>query len=323
MTDPLTQRIWFLLGLWIAALALGAALSPHFLQVSTISYLLQYVPVLGVLALGQTLVMISGGPGIDLSVGATLSLTGLGIAALHAVGVPVALACVAGLGMGLALGAVNATLVTVLGVPSLMATLATMFAYGGLALALTGGSPIGGLPDGFAWLGQGRTLAIPNHLWAVFLPLALVLHVLLSRTRMGAHLYAAGNDERAAYLAGVSVARLRFGLYCLSGMLAAVGAIMMLSWFQAARPDAGEGMELLSVTVAVLGGTHIFGGTGRIVGTVLAVLIVVTLQAALQLANISQAWQLAAVGVLLIGSVVADDAVGARLRRRAPARGSG
>jgi ribose/xylose/arabinose/galactoside ABC-type transport system permease subunit len=320
MSDPLAQRLRLLLALWALALALGALLSPHFAQLSTVSYLLQYVPVIGVLALGQTLVMLSGGPGIDLSVGATLSLTGLAVAALHAAGAPIALACAAGLLLGAGLGAVNATLVTVLGVPSLMATLATMFAYGGLALALTGGSPIGGLPAGLAWLAQGRTLAIPNHLWAVFLPLAVALHVLLTRTRVGAHIHAAGNDERAAYLAGVKVARLRFGLYCLSGLLAAVGAILTLSWFQAARPDAGRGMELLSVTVVVLGGTHIFGGTGRVAGTVLAVLIVTTLQVGLQLANISQAWQLAAVGALLIGSVVADDALGARLRGRAARR---
>lgn len=320
MSDPLARRLRVLLALWALALALGALLSPHFAQISTVSYLLQYVPVIGVLALGQTLVMLSGGPGIDLSVGATLSLTGLAVAALHAAGAPIALACAAGLVLGAGLGAVNATLVTVLGVPSLMATLATMFVYGGLALALTGGSPIGGLPASLAWLAQGRTLAIPNHLWAVFLPLALALHVLLARTRVGAHIHAAGNDERAAYLAGVRVARLRFGLYCLSGTLAAVGAILTLSWFQAARPDAGRGLELLSVTVVVLGGTHIFGGTGRVAGTVLAVLIVTTLQVGLQLANISQAWQLAAVGALLIGSVVADDALGARLRARAARR---
>lgn len=317
MRDPLAQRMGFLLALWVATLMLGAALSPHFAQVSTVSYLLQYVPVIGVLALGQTLVMLSGGPGIDLSVGSTLSLTALAVAALHAMGAPIALACVAGLALGVLLGAVNATLVTVLGVPSLMATLATFFAYGGLALALTGGAPIGGLPEGLAWLAQGRTLAIPNHFWAVFAPLALVLQILLTRTRIGAHIHAAGNDERAAYLAGVEVARLRFALYCLSGLLAAVGAILTLSWFQAARPDAGRGMELMSVTIVVLGGTHIFGGTGRVAGTVLAVLIVVTLQAGLQLANISQAWQLAAVGALLIGSVVADDALGAHRRRRA------
>lgn len=317
MKDPLTQRLFFLFGLLIAAVFAGALLSPHFLQASTVAYLLQYVPVLGVLGMAQTLVMLSGGPGIDLSLGATMSLVGLAIAGLFGLGVPLILACVIGLGIGGLLGAVNALLVCVLKVPSLMGTLATFFAYSGLALALTGGSPIGGIPNWFGTLAQGRFLGIPIHMWVVFVPLAIMLHVMLSRTRIGSHIYAAGNDEKAAFLSGVKVWRLRFMLYCLSGVIAGLAAIMTLSWFQAARPDAGEGMELLSVTIAVLGGAHIFGGIGRISGTVLAVLIVTTLQVALQLANISQAWQLAAIGLLLIGSVVTDNAVGEKLRMRA------
>lgn len=316
MRDPLSQRLLFLLGLLAVAFVGGALLSPSFLQASTVGYLLQYVPVLGVLGMAQTLVMLSGGPGIDLSIGATMSLVGLAIASLFGLGVPIVLACAIGLVVGALLGAVNGWLICVLQVPSLMGTLATFFAYSGLALALTGGAPIGGLPDWFGVLAQGRFLGIPIHMWTVFLPLAVLLHVMLSRTRIGSHIYAAGNDERAAYLAGVKVWRLRFGLYCLSGVIAGLAAIMTLSWFQAARPDAGEGMELLSVTIAVLGGAHIFGGIGRISGTVLAVLIVTTMQVALQLANISQAWQLATVGLLLIGSVVADQAVGERLRAR-------
>lgn len=316
MSDPLSQRLWFLFGLLLAAGLAGALLSPHFLQASTVGYLLQYVPVLGVLGMAQTLVMLSGGPGIDLSIGATMSLVGLAIAAMFGLGVPLLVACALGLGIGGLLGAVNAVLVCVLRIPSLMATLATFFTYSGLALALTGGSALGGFPDWFGVLAQGRFLGVPIHMWTVFVPLAIVLHVLLSRTRIGSHIYAAGNDERAAFLSGVKVWRLRFSLYCLSGVIAGLAAIMTLSWFQAARPDAGEGMELLSVTIAVLGGAHIFGGIGRISGTVLAVLIVTTMQVALQLANISQAWQLATIGLLLVGSVVADNAVGERLRAR-------
>lgn len=317
MNDPLTQRLFFLFGLLVAAFIAGALLSPHFLQTSTVAYLLQYVPVLGVLGMAQTLVMLSGGPGIDLSIGATMSLVGLAIAGLFGLGVPLLIACLVGLVIGGALGAVNAVLICVLKVPSLMGTLATFFAYSGLALALTGGSPIGGIPDWFGTLAQGRFWGIPLHIWVIFVPLATILHVMLSRTQIGSHIYAAGNDERAAFLSGVKVWRLRFALYCLSGVIAGLAAIMTLSWFQAARADAGQGLELLSVTIAVLGGAHIFGGIGRISGTVLAVLIVTILQVALQLANISQAWQLAVVGMLLIGSVVADNVVGDRLRARA------
>lgn len=315
--DPIRKRLVFLIGLWLLAIVVSSLLSPHFLRAGTLPFLLQYVPILGLLGMAQTVVMLAGGPGIDLSIGSMLSLIGLAIAALFHLGVDIYLACAAGLVLGALLGALNGILINLVGIPSLMATLSTFFAYGGLALALTGGSPIGGLPDHFAWLGQGRSWGLPNHFLLVFIPTAILLHVMLNHTPTGSHIYAAGNDERAAYLVGVRVRRLRIGLYCLSGVLAGLGAVMMLSWFQAARPDAGKGMELLSVTIAVLGGTHIFGGLGRISGTIVAILIITTLQVGLQLANISQAWQLAVIGSLLIGSVVIDNALGGTRRRAA------
>lgn len=301
--DPTTKRLFFLFGLWLVVIVISSLLSPHFLQASTIPFLLQYVPIIGLLGIGQTLVILSGGPGIDLSVGAMLSLVGLAVGWLFTLGVDIYAACLLGIVFGAMLGAVNGVLINWIGIPSLMATLATLFAYSGLALALTGGTPIGGLPDHFTWLGQGQIWLIPNHFLLVFVPVAIILHIVLTYMRVGRHIYAAGNDERAAHLIGIRVRRLRTGLYMLSGVLAALAAIMNLSWFQAARPDAGIGMELLSITVAVLGGTYIFGGQGRIAGTVLAIMIVTTLQVGLQLANVSQAWQLGVIGVLLIGSV--------------------
>ncbi|TCL71074.1 ABC transporter permease [Rhizobium sp. BK251] len=301
--DPLKARLVLLLCLWLVALIAMSLLSPYFLQASTLPYLLQYVPILGLLGLGQTLIILAGGPGIDLSVGSIVSLVGVFIGALVAAGLGVWPACIAGLLFGGLLGLVNGILVNVLNIPSLMATLATMFAYGGVALATTQGTPIGGFPQAFGWLGQGTTLGMPNAFLFVLLPVAFVLHVMLKRTTVGRHIVACGNDERAAHLSGLNVVRLRVGLYVLSGFLSALGSIISLSWFLAARPDAGKGMELLAVTIAVLGGTHIFGGTGGIPGTIIAILIVTTLQIGLQLANISPAWQLGIIGVMLIASV--------------------
>jgi ribose/xylose/arabinose/galactoside ABC-type transport system permease subunit len=302
-TDPLRFRLFVLAILWVVAIAAMSFVSPYFFRASTIPYLLQYVPILGLLGLGQTLIILAGGPGIDLSVGSIVSLVGVAVGGLFAAGVDIWLASAAGLVLGALLGLVNGVLVNVLRIPSLMATLATMFAFGGLALATTMGRPIGGFPAEFGWLGQGRTLGLPNAFVFVLLPVAVVLHVMLTRTTVGRHIVACGNDDRAAHLSGLAVVRIRIGLYVLSGTLAALGSIVALSWFLAARPDAGRGMELFAVTIAVLGGTHIFGGTGGIPGTILAILIVTTLQIGLQLANISAAWQLALIGVLLIVSV--------------------
>lgn len=302
-TDPLRFRLFVLAILWVVAIAAMSFMSPYFFRASTIPYLLQYVPILGLLGLGQTLIILAGGPGIDLSVGSIVSLVGVVVGGLFAAGVDIWLASAAGLVLGALLGLVNGVLVNVLRIPSLMATLATMFAFGGLALATTMGRPIGGFPAEFGWLGQGRTLGLPNAFVFVLLPVAVVLHVMLTRTTVGRHIVACGNDDRAAHLSGLAVVRIRIGLYVLSGTLAALGSIVALSWFLAARPDAGRGMELFAVTIAVLGGTHIFGGTGGSPGTILAILIVTTLQIGLQLANISAAWQLALIGVLLIVSV--------------------
>jgi ribose transport system permease protein len=314
------QRVGLLLALTVLVVAAGALTSPGFVQGSTATFILQYLPILGVLAVAQAMVIFSGGPGIDLSLGSTLSITGLAIAALAAGGWPLPASCAAGLVLGAALGAVNGWLVAVMGVPSLMATLGTMFLYGGLAVACTGGKPIGGLPDAFGWLSQGRTVGVPNHVWAVLAPVTVAAHIGLTRTRAGAHLHAAGCDERAAFLAGIRIRRVRFGIYTLAGALAALGAIMDLSWFQAARPDAGRGMELLSVTIAVLGGIQIFGGEGRIPDVIAALLLVTTLQAAMQLANIPQAWQLGAVGLLLVLSVILGQGWGVMLAALQPLR---
>jgi ribose/xylose/arabinose/galactoside ABC-type transport system permease subunit len=301
--DPLRARLVLLLCLWLVAIIAMSMLSPYFLQASTLPYLLQYVPILGLLGLGQTLVILAGGPGIDLSVGSIVSLVGVFTGALVSLGLGIWPACIAGLLFGGILGLVNGILINVLNIPSLMATLATMFAYGGIALATTQGAPIAGFPQAFGWLGQGTTFGFPNAFLFVLVPVAIILHVMLTRTTVGRHIVACGNDERAAHLSGLNVGRLRIGLYVLSGLLSALGSVISLSWFLAARPDAGKGMELLAVTIAVLGGTHIFGGMGGIAGTMVAILIVTTLQIGLQLANISAAWQLGVIGVMLIASV--------------------
>lgn len=318
LRSPLALRLAVLTALLGLILAAMAVISPFFYQASTLPFLLKYVPVLGLLGMGQALVMIAGGPGIDLSSGAILSLVGLAIAGLVGAGLPVVPACLAGVLLGAGLGAVNGALVATLRIPALMATLATLFVFGGLAVAVTGGVPVTGLPPAFGWLGQASWAGVPVSLVCVLAPVALLLHLMLTRTTIGNHMIAAGNDEEAARLLGVRVEAIRFGLYVLNGTLAALGAIILLSWLLAARPDAGVGFELLAITMAVLGGTHIFGGEGGILGVILAVLIITVLQVGLQLANISPAWQLGIVGLLLLGGVGVNSAL-ERLRSRSVA----
>ncbi len=315
LADLMRHRAIFLLLLWGVTVAVMASLSPYFLEIDTVGYLLQFVPILGLLGVGQTLIMLAGGPGIDLSVGANLSLSGIFMGFLVVLGTNVWVAALLCVVFASVLGLINGVLINYVGTPSLMATLATLFVYGGLALALTNGIPISGFPDSFAFLGQGQFLGLPISFILVFIPVMLVLHLLLTRTVWGNHTYAVGNDEKAAYLLGIKVRGLRTALYTLGGALAGIGAVLTNSWFLTARPDAGAGLELMSVTVAVMGGTHIFGGEGRIPGTVLAIMIVVTLQAGLQLANISAAWQLGVIGLLLVGSIMLNHVASSRASR--------
>lgn len=302
-------RPLFLLGLWGITVLVISFLTPYFLQANTVPFLLEFLPVIGLLGLAQTLIMLSGGPGIDISIGANLSLSAVFMGWIVSLGMNTWLAIPITIAFAAALGAVNAVLITQIGIPSLMATLATFFTFEGLALATTGGSPLSGFASSFGQIALGRVWLFPYAFLFIFVPIAIALHVMLRNTKVGNHIYAAGNDENAAYLYGVEVKRLRASLYVLGGALAGMAAVIMNSWFLTARPDAGQGFELLSVTIAVLGGTHIFGGEGSIPGTLMAILIVVTLQIGLQLANISQAWQLGVIGVLLIGSIILNNYV--------------
>lgn len=308
-------RLLALLLIWLVSIAAMAVLSPFFLQWQTVPFILQYVSIIGLLGIAQTIVMLAGGPGIDLSVGSVLSLVGIAMSALVKMGVEVHLAAGVGLCFGAFLGLINGILITRIGIPSLIATIATMFAFGGLAVALTGGSPVGGIPESFGWLGQEATLGVPNAFLFVLLPVAASLHIMLTKTVAGRHIVACGNNDHASHLLGINVSVVRTSLYVLNGALAALGSIISMSWFLSARPDAGKGMELLAITIAVLGGSHIFGGVGSIPGTVIAMLIVTTLQVGLQLANISPAWQLGVIGMLLILSMSLNSMKSWRWRR--------
>lgn len=317
ITGLVQHRTIFLLLLWAVIVVIMALLSPYFLEWRTAAYLLQFVPILGLLGAGQTLIMLAGGPGIDLSIGANLSLSGVFMGFLVVLGLNVWLAALFCLVFAGLLGLINGIIVNYLGVPSLMATLATLFVYGGLAVALTNGIPLSGFPREFGSLGQSQILGLPTQFVIVFVPVVLLLHFILNYTVWGNHIYAAGNNEHAAHLMSIDIERLRTVLYSLGGVLAGIGAVINNSWFLTARPDAGSGMELMSVTIAVMGGTHIFGGQGRLPGTILAILIIVTLQSGLQLANISAAWQLGVIGTLLIGSVMLNHLTANRAARAA------
>ena len=306
MTAMKQIRFVGLILLWIVVLAIFAVRAPAFFSLANFTSILQFSTLLALVTLGQTLIILIGGGGIDLSVGGTASLSGLLIALLVNAGAPGFIAGIAGVLFGGILGSINGLIITRLKLLPLIVTLGTYYAYNGLALALTGGAPISGLPPSFGVLGQSAVFAVPLHTLVLVLPIFIVLMFILTQTPLGRWIYAIGGNERASLLVGLPVNAIRLGVYTLSGMLAALAGLVADSWLLSARPNIGDNLELLSLTATLLGGTSIFGGSGGLTGSLVAVIFFTSLQVGLQMMNVNNIWQLGVVGILLICSVLLD-----------------
>lgn len=306
--EALADRRVFLIALIIVTMFVLSELSPFFFTVSNLTDMTKFGVVIGLLALGQTLVILGGGGGIDLSVGSMLGFVGVTMGLMVEAGLNVWSAAAAAVAVGGGLGFVNASLITWLRIPPLLATLGTLYAFRASALLLTGGDTIQvfALNSTFAFLGQGLIAGFPAQVILVLLPAFLVVGFFVTQTKYGRWLYAVGDSTVAAFRSGISVRRIRFSLYVISGLLAGVGAVVTNSWLLSARPGAGRVFELQAIAIAVLGGTVITGGRGTISGTFLAVVFVVALNSGLGLAGVEQVWQRGILGLLLVAAVISN-----------------
>ncbi len=287
----------------IGLIVLGNALSPFFLTPGNFANLVAALMEVAIMALPMTLVIIAGE--IDLSVESMAGLASAILGFLWAAGVPLEVAIPAVLIVGAVGGLLNGLFVALGGLPSLVVTLGTLALFRGMALIVLGPRGVSDFPPTFTELGFGH---VPGTLipwpFVIFLGLALVLGVVLHRTWVGRQVYAIGRNTGAARFSGVRVTRVRIGLFMLIGLIAAVAGVILTSRLSSARADAGQGMTLTVVTVVLLGGVNIFGGSGSIPGVVLAVLVVAVMQNALRLASVTVEVQSIALGLLLILSVV-------------------
>jgi len=302
-----SSRILLLLAvLWIAVILLFAALRPTMFSGSTITTVLQFSTILALVSLGQCLVILAGGAGIDLSVGGMVSLSVvLAMMAVKA-GMPPAFLPVACVVVGTLLGLLNGLLVTRLKILPLIATLGTLFVYSGLALALTGGAAQSGVP---AWLlpwGRGMILSLPMPFVTLVVPVFAIAAVLLLYSAWGRWLFAMGFNERSARLVGIPVDRARLLVYGLSGLFAGLAGIVSLAWLGSARPNIGQNLELESLTAVMLGGVAITGGIGGVGGVIAAVILLVTLKTGLLQLNVNTVWQVGIVGALLIAVLLIE-----------------
>ncbi len=292
-----------LLAALLGLIVLGNALSPFFLSAGNFGNLIASLMEVAIMALPMTLIIIAGE--IDLSVESMAGLSSAILGFMWAAGIPIEVGIVAVLVVGVLGGLLNGLLVARGGLPSLVVTLGTLALFRGLALIILGPRGVSDFPPGFTEIGFGHVPGtdIP---WpfVIFLALALILGVILHRSWVGRQVYAIGKNTGAARFSGVRVARVKIGLFVLTGLIAALAGVILTSRLSTSRADAGQGMTLTVVTIVLLGGVNIFGGSGTIPGVVLAVLVVAVMQNALRLAGVSVDVQSIALGLLLIVSVV-------------------
>ncbi len=260
----------------------------------------------GILALGMTFVIISGG--IDLSVASLLALVSVVMGLSFQAGLPLPAAMLLGLLTGIAGGLVNGAAVAYLGLHPFVVTLATMAIYRGGAYAISNAAAVSNFPSWFTSIGQSYFLGelVPAQLPALLLT-AVALWLLLSCTSFGRRVYSVGANELATRFSGVSVERTKLVVYGLMGGLVGIAAIIQTARLSTARANASMGLELPVIAMVVLGGTRITGGAGTIVGTILGVLVLAYLQDGLASAGVRNDWGLVVVGGFLIVGVLANE----------------
>lgn len=281
-----------------------AVLSPYFLSVSNILNILLATSTIGILAIGATYVIGSGG--LDLSIGSVMGLSGVvGAFAAVNLGVPSPIALLACIAAGTAAGAINGVLVTRALIPAFIVTLGMLGLARGFALVISDGRVIYGLPPLMVYMGQGRPFGIPMPVIILVLT-AVIAHVVLAYSRFGRHTLAIGDSEGAARAAGIRVKRLRLTLYALSGGLAGLAGLVFMARVNSGDPTAGLNYELTAITAAIIGGTNLFGGRASILGTMIGALIMGVLQNGLNLLAVQPFYQQMAIGAVLILAVYID-----------------
>ena len=298
------RREAVLVVLLVAEMAAMQWLSPLFLTAENLIEVVRQSAEIGLIALAMTLVIITAG--IDLSVGSIVGLSIMVMGMLWAdAGLPLFLAALLALLTGTILGGFNGILITLVGIPPLIVTLATMAGFRGIALGMSQARSIRNFPEQFLQLGQGYVLGIPVQVWILAIA-ALLFHVALTRTGWGRSVFSVGANEAAARLSGVPVSWVKLQVYMLSGFMSALAAVIYAAHVSVAKPDAGLGFELTAITAVVLGGTAISGGEGGVLGTLVALLMVGFLRSGLTLARVPSEAQDMMVGLLLIVVVAID-----------------
>jgi ribose transport system permease protein len=295
-----------LFGVLLLLCILAAWISPQFLQTSNLVNVLRQMSLYGIVSIGMTFVILTAG--IDLSVGSIVAIVAIVTTQLLNGGINPAFAFAIGLIVGCIIGAFNGAGVTLGHMPAFIMTLGVMVMGRGLAMTLSEGQPISlsdAASNAVGWIGTGFFLGIPVPVW-IFAIVAVIATLTLRFTPYGRCIYAVGSNEEAARLSGINVTFTKTSVYVVSGVLAALTAIIFVARLSVAEPTAGTGIELEAIAITVIGGASLFGGQGTILGTILGAAILAVLANILNLAGVSPFTQQIVKGAIIIVAVLIE-----------------
>jgi len=287
----------------IALFVILSIASPNFLTSTNLSSVVRQTAVINIMALGMTVIIISGG--IDLSVGSILALAGLlGTMTMEKNGIPLGIAV--GLVTGMLCGFANGAMTTSLRINPFIVTLGTMGIYRGLALIISKGLPVHEIPPSYSYLGEGNLLHVPFVLWLLLL-CAVIIHITLEHTRLGRYAFSIGSNPDAAYYAGVPVRFHIMAVYAIAGVLTGLAGMIEASRLMTGQPTGGQGYELTAIAAVVIGGGSLRGGEGSVLGTLVGAFIMGLLANGSDLLGTNPYWQQVIIGGVIILAVSFDE----------------
>lgn len=275
----------------------------HFRQPANLMNVLQQSSIIGIVACGMAVMVISGG--FDLSVGAIGAASTMAAAAVMVGSGSIVMAVIASIAVGLVAGLFNGLVISKIKITPFVATFASATIISGIIFASTNAAPISGIPREFTQLGLGSTFGVPNPVW-IFAIVAILVFVVLKWTKFGHHVYAVGSSPEASRLAGVPVDRIVIGAFVIGGLLAGIGGLVLLGQTGIGQPTAGGSWALTAIAAVVVGGTPLRGGTGGVHSAVIGTLLLGVLGNALNLYGVSPYWQPAVTGAVVLLAVGVD-----------------
>lgn len=301
----LTQEMWIAIAILVLGIAVSL-ISAKFATSGNLLNVLQNACFIGLMALGMTPVLISGG--IDISVGSILGLCGITLGILLNGGASLPVGIVGTLAVGIVFGAINGSIITLAKLPPFIVTLATLSMGRSLALVVSNNQvfyEFGTATDQIIALGGGYTFGLPNVVYALVVGV-VILHFLLKMTRWGRYIFAIGGNESAARLAGIRVDAIKISAYAFSGLMASVSAIFLVGWLGAVTNAIGTGYELQTIASTVIGGASLTGGFGTALGAAIGSILIEVIRNALLIAGVNPFWQGMFVGGFILAAVLLE-----------------